>query len=87
MAFVEYGDAESVLRALEVVHGAQIKTRAGAGKALLVKADEKTRGRLDEYEKERVKAEVRLALSIYLSQSLSLQQLTQRPFVCRTRTT
>ncbi|GAA5852364.1 hypothetical protein JCM9279_001176 [Rhodotorula babjevae] len=57
MAFVEYGDAESVLRALEVVHGAQIKTRAGAEKALLVKADEKTRGRLDEYEKERVKAE------------------------------
>ncbi|GAA5898311.1 hypothetical protein JCM8208_006941 [Rhodotorula glutinis] len=57
MAFVEYGDAESVLRALEVVHGAKIKTKAGAEKALLVKADEKTRGRLDEYEKERVKAE------------------------------
>ncbi|KPV76422.1 uncharacterized protein RHOBADRAFT_52433 [Rhodotorula graminis WP1] len=57
MAFVEFGDAESVLRALEVVHGANIKTKAGAEKALLVKADEKTRGRLDEYEKERVKAE------------------------------
>ncbi|GAA6003195.1 Snu71p [Rhodotorula paludigena] len=53
-AFVEYSEAESVLRCLEVVNGATIKTKAGADKALLVKADEKTRARLDEYEKDRV---------------------------------
>ncbi|GAA5823178.1 hypothetical protein JCM3770_005570 [Rhodotorula araucariae] len=52
-AFVEYGEAESVLRCLDVVNGITIKTKAGAEKTLLVKADEKTRGRLDEYEKER----------------------------------
>ncbi|BGP38550.1 hypothetical protein JCM10450v2_002499 [Rhodotorula kratochvilovae] len=56
-AFVEYGEAESVLRCLDTVNGITIKTKAGAEKTLLVKADEKTRGRLDEYEKERVKSE------------------------------
>ncbi|KWU44249.1 hypothetical protein RHOSPDRAFT_34264 [Rhodotorula sp. JG-1b] len=53
-AFVEYGEPESVLRCLEVVNAAKIKMPSGAEKELLVKADEKTRGRLDEYEKERV---------------------------------
>ncbi|GAA5829467.1 hypothetical protein JCM11251_005061 [Rhodosporidiobolus azoricus] len=53
-AFVEYADPESVLRCLEVVNGANIKSKAGAEKAILVKADEKTRARLDEYEKGRV---------------------------------
>ncbi|GAA6014482.1 hypothetical protein JCM8202_001551 [Rhodotorula sphaerocarpa] len=52
-AFVEYGEAESVLRCLEVVNSASIKMPSGAEKQLLVKADEKTRSRLDEYEKER----------------------------------
>lgn len=65
-AFVEYGEAESVLRCLDVVNGAKIKTKAGAEKVLLVKADEKTRGRLDEYEKERVKGEVRPVASLLL---------------------
>lgn len=58
-AFVEYGEAESVLRCLEVVNAATIKMPSGAEKQLLVKADEKTRGRLDEYEKERVQNQVR----------------------------
>ncbi|GAA5870360.1 hypothetical protein JCM3774_002709 [Rhodotorula dairenensis] len=53
-AFVEYGEPESVLRCLEVVNAAKIRMPSGAEKELLVKADEKTRGRLDEYEKERV---------------------------------
>ncbi|GAA6037221.1 hypothetical protein JCM8097_008628 [Rhodosporidiobolus ruineniae] len=56
-AFVEYADPESVLRCLEVVNGANIKTKQGAEKVLLVKADEKTRARLDEYEKGRVASE------------------------------
>ncbi|GAA5873784.1 hypothetical protein JCM8547_005946 [Rhodosporidiobolus lusitaniae] len=56
-AFVEYADAESVLRCLEVVNGANIQNKHGAEKVLLVKADEKTRARLDEYEKGRVKDE------------------------------
>lgn len=57
-AFVEYGEAESVLRCLEVVNSASIKMPSGAEKQLLVKADEKTRSRLDEYEKERVQNQV-----------------------------
>ncbi|BGP14510.1 hypothetical protein JCM10213_000384 [Rhodosporidiobolus nylandii] len=57
-AFVEYAEPEAVLRCLEVVNGVMLKTPAGAEKALLVKADEKTRARLDEYEKTRVKSEV-----------------------------
>jgi RNA-binding protein 25 len=59
-AFVEYGEPESVLRCLEVVNAAKIKMPSGAEKELLVKADEKTRGRLDEYEKERVQNQVRM---------------------------
>lgn len=57
-AFVEYGEAESVLRCLEVVNAASIKMPSGAEKQLLVKADDKTRSRLDEYEKERVQNQV-----------------------------
>ncbi|GAA5967044.1 hypothetical protein JCM11641_000422 [Rhodosporidiobolus odoratus] len=53
-AFVEYADPESVLRCLEVVNGVNIKAQSGAEKPILVKADEKTRARLDEYEKGRV---------------------------------
>lgn len=66
-AFVEYSDAEAVLRCLEVVNGAQIKTKQGGDKTLLVKADEKTRARLDEYEKSRVKNEVRFPFHLSLS--------------------
>lgn len=59
-AFVEYADPESVLRCLEVVNGAQVCPSEGEGepKALLVKADEKTRARLDEFEAGRTKDEV-----------------------------
>lgn len=58
-AFVEYSDAESVLRCLEVVNGALLPAKSGGEKALLVKADEKTTARLDEYKTTRVKSEVR----------------------------
>lgn len=57
-AFVEYGDAESVLRCLEIINGVLIVGKGGATKALLIKADEKTRERLDVYEASRVKDEV-----------------------------
>ena len=43
-----------------MVNAAKIKMPSGAEKELLVKADEKTRGRLDEYEKERVQNQVRI---------------------------
>lgn len=56
--FVEYGDPESVLRCLEVVNGVVLKGKNGQEKALLIKADQKERDRLDEYEKSRVKSEV-----------------------------
>lgn len=56
--FVEYGDPEAVLRCLEVVNGVSLKGKNGQEKALLIKADQKERARLDEYEKSRVKAEV-----------------------------
>ncbi|KAK4700504.1 RNA-binding protein 25, partial [Phenoliferia sp. Uapishka_3] len=56
-AFVEYGDPESVLRCLEVVNGATLQGKSGTEKTLLVKADEKTRTRLDQYEASRVKNE------------------------------
>ena len=56
--FVEYGDPESVLRALEAVNGVVLKGKNGQEKPLLIKADEKTRARLDEYEQSRVKDDV-----------------------------
>lgn len=61
-AFVEYSDPESVLRCLSVVNGTMLKSKNGAEKALLVKADEKTRARLDEYEKTRELSEVRFSI-------------------------
>ncbi|SCV67742.1 BQ2448_5353 [Microbotryum intermedium] len=54
MAFVEYGDPEVVLRALEVLNGAAISYPSGKSDALLIKPDDKVRARLDEYEKARV---------------------------------
>ncbi|GAA5886101.1 hypothetical protein JCM5296_007089 [Sporobolomyces johnsonii] len=57
-AFVEYSDPESVLRCLEVVNGAKIMGKNKEEKALLVKADEKTRARLDEYEQGRTNADL-----------------------------
>ena len=57
-AFVEYGDPESVLRCLEVVNGTMLTGKGGVQKAMLVKADEKTRARLDTYEASRVKNDV-----------------------------
>ncbi|GAA6061412.1 hypothetical protein JCM10212_004470 [Sporobolomyces blumeae] len=69
-AFVEYSDPESVLRCLEVVNGAQVKTPAGHTKALLVKADEKTRARLDEYERGRVVSETSSDMTAQAKQDL-----------------
>ena len=43
---------------MSVVNGANLKGKTGVEKSLLVKADEKTRARLDEYEKTRVLSEV-----------------------------
>lgn len=77
-AFVEYSEAESVLRCLEVVNGATIKTKAGADKALLVKADEKTRARLDEYEKDRVQNQVRPSLLTSLRMKLTDHATSRR---------
>ncbi|GAA5930631.1 hypothetical protein JCM1841_006822 [Sporobolomyces salmonicolor] len=57
-AFVEYSDPESVLRCLEVVNGAKIMGKNKEEKALLVKADEKTRARLDEYEQGRTNSDL-----------------------------
>ena len=45
---------------MSVVNGASLKGKTGVEKSLLVKADEKTRARLDEYEKTRVLSEVSL---------------------------
>ncbi|GAA5903551.1 Snu71p [Sporobolomyces salmoneus] len=70
-AFVEYSDPESVLRCLSVVNGTVLKTQNGAEKALLVKADEKTRARLDEYEKTRVLSESTSDLTLQAQQDLS----------------
>ncbi|KAI5481570.1 hypothetical protein MNV49_002796 [Pseudohyphozyma bogoriensis] len=56
-AFVEYGDPESVIRALEVVHGTTLVGKTGAEKAITLKADEKTTARLNEYKATRVKSE------------------------------
>lgn len=48
--FVDYGDAESVLRAIAVIHGANVVGRDGEQKSLVVKADAKVRARLDAHE-------------------------------------
>jgi hypothetical protein len=61
-AFVEYGDPESVLRCLEVINGVTLSWNGGPEKALAIKADEKTRARLDEYEKTRVESDVSCCL-------------------------
>lgn len=50
-----------------MVNTAKIKMPSGAEKELLVKADEKTRGRLDEYEKERVQNQVRIQRPLFPS--------------------
>lgn len=48
--FVEYSDAESVLRCLEIINGIEIVTREGTSKPMVVKADAKVRERLDAHE-------------------------------------
>lgn len=58
-AFVEYSDPEAVIRCLEAINGLTFSTKEGTQKKLLVKADEKVRARLDEYESGRVITEVR----------------------------
>ncbi|KAK4051818.1 hypothetical protein OIV83_002523 [Microbotryomycetes sp. JL201] len=74
--FVEYGDPESVLRALEAVNGVKLKSKAGQEKALLIKADEKVKARLEEYEKSRVKDD---STTEYLEQTKNdLRQIVER---------
>ncbi|GAA5948560.1 hypothetical protein JCM3765_004925 [Sporobolomyces pararoseus] len=70
-AFVEYSDPESVLRCLSVVNGTTLKSKNGTEKSLLVKADEKTRARLDEYEKTRVLSESTSDLTLQAQQDLA----------------
>ncbi|GAA5880441.1 hypothetical protein JCM16303_005382 [Sporobolomyces ruberrimus] len=71
-AFVEYSDPESVLRCLSVVNGTKLKSLNGGNeKNLLVKADEKTRARLDEYEKTRVLSESTSDLTLQAQQDLA----------------
>lgn len=57
-AFVEYGDAESVLRCLELVNGVSLVGGDGETKTLMVKADAKVRERLDTHEASRMKSSV-----------------------------
>ncbi|KAM0788418.1 hypothetical protein ACM66B_001555 [Microbotryomycetes sp. NB124-2] len=74
--FVEYGDPESVLRALEAVNGVTLKSKSGQEKALLIKADEKVKARLEEYEKSRVKDD---STTEYLEQTKNdLKQIVER---------
>ncbi|KAI9617950.1 hypothetical protein KEM48_006888 [Puccinia striiformis f. sp. tritici PST-130] len=57
--FAEYGDPESVLRCLKVVHGSNLPIDGGrAGeKTLMIKPDDKTKARLDAYEANRIKTD------------------------------
>ncbi|MBW0472873.1 hypothetical protein O181_012588 [Austropuccinia psidii MF-1] len=57
--FAEYGDPESVLRCLKVIHGAQLPINGGKGgeKSIMVKPDDKTKARLDTYESTRIKTD------------------------------
>lgn len=57
--FAEYGDPESVLRCLKVIHGCSLPIDGGkAGeKALMIKPDDKTKARLDAYEANRIKTD------------------------------
>ncbi len=82
-AFVEYGDPESVLRCLQVVNGAEICPPEGQPKALLVKADEKTRARLDEYEASREKTEVSRAMASRLCEGRVADPLLLTDPPCR----
>lgn len=58
-AFVEYGDAEAVLRCLELLNGVSLIGKDREQKNLTVKADAKLRSRLDEHEAGRMKTSVR----------------------------
>lgn len=54
-AFAEYGDAEAVLRCLELLNGVTIIGQDREQKTLTIKADAKLRSRLDEHEAGRMK--------------------------------
>jgi RNA-binding protein 25 len=56
--FVEYADAEAVLRCIELLNGIQLIGQDREQKALTVKADAKLRSRLDEHEAGRMKTSV-----------------------------
>lgn len=60
--FVEYGDAETVLRCLSLINGVTLVGRDGDSKALTVKADAKVRERLDVHEASRMADSVGLHL-------------------------
>lgn len=65
--FVEYGDAEHVLRALELLNGITLIGQNREQKTLTVKADAKVRARLDEYETSRMKDSVRSCRLVFNS--------------------
>ncbi|KAK4058452.1 hypothetical protein OIO90_000611 [Microbotryomycetes sp. JL221] len=74
--FVEYSDPESVLRALEAVNGVKLSGKNGQDKALLIKADDKVKARLQEYETTRVKDD---STTEYLEQTKNdLKQIVDR---------
>lgn len=58
-AFVDYSDAEAVLRCLELLNGISLIGKDREQKVLTVKADAKLRARLDEHEAGRTKTSVR----------------------------
>ncbi|CAH7688235.1 hypothetical protein BY996DRAFT_6429379 [Phakopsora pachyrhizi] len=57
--FAEYGDPESVLRCLKVIHGLKLPVDGGRSgeKSLMIKPDDKTKARLDAYEATRIKTD------------------------------
>ena len=58
--FVEYGDPEHVLRALDLLDGITLVGKDRESKPLAIKADAKVRARLDEHESSRMKTSVRV---------------------------
>lgn len=65
-----FEDPDAVLRALVVLNGIELpnlENRSDPGKKLIVKADEKTRKFLDEYESMMLRTDVSLVASLCLS--------------------
>ena len=69
--FAEYGDAESVLRCLELLNGIPLASPlGGAEKELKVTADQKTRDRLNAYESSRAKSDAQAEAMEYAQNTL-----------------